>query len=549
MGASLRPWLDSPAPAGPTPPNATSLLYPAIKPPTLAAMIRPRSLIVLFASFVLLTGHLARAEQTVSESELTFSLVLNLTSEETTAPSPDDPTLVIEKTNIDRARFTHRDLIAALREDGTIPATGRWQLVAVWADWPDADPVKGLGPRLYVRNAKSSEPAIRVPSTLASVEILERIRAQSPGFDAKGRVIAGREDYHALTRLTVRMGDLSASALGLETGRILYRKPTRTAKTASLRLARADVPQLEGVGSLVEADRAGVVTGTLSLKPARFTPLTIFVPEPAPGHNYSGDNSYSAGLHSLSPIGGWANPTSYAVIVCPVKIDLTLWRESSVEETIPGGNRRSVARTKNQTLTETDLLASTLATHAITDPTGWSLVACARKDSFKSFADFDLMARHEDGRLLALSKPSWGGTVELGNSTYSPYIHTWTQSAVRSTRTTTAEGASIENRTALAYGQYRQNLPRDNTKLALSGLYRTRDNASEADILANPAKVIVTHHSTAATLVGTYESASGDGIARLVLKIGEALSGDHVYQEPAGRGPSISDINTMIRVP
>src|SRR5690606_11274674 len=102
------------------------------------------------------------------------------------------------------------------------------------------------------------------------------------------------------------------------------------------------------------------------------------------------------------------------------------WTETTSKVSLATGKKRTVAHSKKRTLTEANLLAATLARHNITDPTGWSLVACARKASFASFADFDLMAHHVDGTLLPLSTATHLNTVPLGKSEYSPNLTAWT---------------------------------------------------------------------------------------------------------------------------
>lgn len=167
--------------------------------------------VLLLATLLSLALTHARAEQRVSAAPVTFDLVLHYTGKETTGTATDDPITVVESTRIKRARFTHRDLIAALRERGTVPAKGKWELVSVWADWPDADPIAGIGPRLFVREKGKTVPrAKRVPTKLATIELLDQVRAQKPVHDTKGRRTGGREDYHALTRLTFKTGDFPA---------------------------------------------------------------------------------------------------------------------------------------------------------------------------------------------------------------------------------------------------------------------------------------------------------------------------------------------------
>lgn len=109
----------------------------------------------------------------------------------------------------------------------------------------------------------------------------------------------------------------------------------------------------------------------------------------------------------------------------------------------------------------------------------------------------------------------------------------WTERAVRSTRNTTAAGASTETRKALVYGQYTQVLPIDDIELSLSGIYRTEERHTEKDILADPPALVITHKGTTATLIGTHEKGPVGGIAQLVLEIGKPLPGKHVYHEPA----------------
>ena len=330
------------------------------------------------------------------ESPVTLRLTVQKTGP-LVATGPDADGLVVHETEIETIRYGNTDILAAMQQRGLIPQVNGHALVAVWANWPDADPFQGSCYRFFVRKSGTrSQAVLRVPTDLLALQPQRWLHENNLRITPRHR--SGTASYESYSELKVSVSALTGTLLGSDEGGGAFKTPTR----------RGTLPQyLPTPGALNLSGQIlnGVATAQIDFGPARFVPRTDFKPNALPkltgeGHTFGSiiTASTSVNFAFLS-----IQPVPYVHHFCPVIIETILDRQLTLPTSQPG---RQITQIETTTLPHSELLLGALRAQGVSDPAGWAFYLHARSDDYLRPDDFELVLGHPDGRILQIGTPS-----------------------------------------------------------------------------------------------------------------------------------------------
>ncbi len=227
-------------------------------------MSRVSLLATLFATVAALGSPALRADTVRASATLALKLSQTGTEKET----PGKNGTVIFSASLETFRLGNRDVLEALLADALLPNNSiqGWSVIALWANWPDADPHAGNGYRFFARRGKgASEQLVAIPSSILS------LRPVMPAGGYRHVVLddtlkSGTEKYTVLSEAAFGLQGHIGAPLGVQEGTGRYVRPAGSATLYYL--PSATRISLAGLFETPHSERGGVVQGTLSIAAA-----------------------------------------------------------------------------------------------------------------------------------------------------------------------------------------------------------------------------------------------------------------------------------------
>ena len=348
-----------------------------------------------FAAWVLQSPSDAAQLQVFGEAPVELALTVYSTNPEIIT-GPDADGITIREAHIIHRILNNADVLAAMQAAKLIPSAKNFTLVAIWANWPDADPFIGNAYRFYVREIRrnTANTLHRVPSRILSLSPLDWIRAATQISNPRDRA-TNPERYESYTQLAFDFSEISGTLLGEDTGGGLYKTSVYARSTPNQFLPTASTLKLSGNGG------DGFSSATVNIGSARFIPRSDFIPGSLPARTTEG-GSYGGSIcfqSSTFKFAGLANYTPIIHYFLPLTAEMLLDYEVSLP-TIGAKAAKTEIRTTR--LTQADLIRGILADNDINDPTGWTLYLHVDSKAYTPYQSFDLALGHSDGRIIRI---------------------------------------------------------------------------------------------------------------------------------------------------
>lgn len=260
-----------------------------------------RRLLLAIASLLALS---ASAQDKWVESPVTLALTLSSPGEQTLKPGRAANTATLTVPLLTH-RLGNKEILEALATNGDIPEIKGWRLVAIWAFWPDADPVAGNTYRFYARKGNGPNlETVAVPSSLLSVAPLVTAVGVKHSQQGEGdAIISGSETYQVYTRLNVAAAGVFAEPHGIQTGTGKYVKIS--GQVAGRYVPNSSKAALAGLFSYDGENSAGVVGGSIAFGAGKFVTAYDYV---APSGTSYGAVAVSMSAASFDNVQIWALP-------------------------------------------------------------------------------------------------------------------------------------------------------------------------------------------------------------------------------------------------
>lgn len=204
----------------------------------------------------------AFAQDSWVQSSAALALKLSFTGEQSTAPGKNAST--IYSAPLETLRLGNREILEDMLADDELPgdSIAGWRIVAIWANWPDANPHAGNGYRFYARRGRGAATQT-VPVSPHYLSIKPLLPAIGYRNAVSGEtIVAGAEKFTVYVQTNFAIRGNAGVLTGIETGTGRYVRPAGSESTYYLPGAGKAV--LQGTYEVSGEEGVGVASGTLS---------------------------------------------------------------------------------------------------------------------------------------------------------------------------------------------------------------------------------------------------------------------------------------------
>lgn len=168
---------------------------------------------------------------------------------------------------LETLRLGNRQILEDMLVDGDLPGNSiaGWHIVALWANWPDANPYQGNGYRFFARRGKGKTATLVEISpyrlSLAPLQAAVGYRREFAGE----ALLGGTEKYTVLSQANFGIRGFVGAPIGVHSGTGRF---VRAGETVYYVPGATKVP-LNGLFEVAGEELGGVVNGSLSISAAK----------------------------------------------------------------------------------------------------------------------------------------------------------------------------------------------------------------------------------------------------------------------------------------
>ncbi len=204
------------------------------------------------------------------QSSVTLALTLSFTGAPTSKPAQNSTT--VRSAPLETVRLGNREILQDLLADQLLPTTtiSGWTVVALWANWPDADPYAGNGYRFFARRGSGANlQTVAIPSSYLSLQPVKATVGYTHTIKDE-TILGGTETFNVFTETGFGLRGYVGSLGGLHTGSGRYVRPKNSPETYYI--PDANKVSLQGVFEKAAETGSGVAAGSLTFGAAALTP-------------------------------------------------------------------------------------------------------------------------------------------------------------------------------------------------------------------------------------------------------------------------------------